>query len=67
MGHTRMGTMATMLLEAVIITEVAAPTALRMILPALSTIVICLTTGVAEVDTAGGDGAYSSKPELPLR
>ncbi len=67
MAHTDMATMDIMVLVAAMITEMAAPTALRMAPTAESTTVTYLDTEMAEADTAGGEGAYSSKPKLSLR
>jgi len=61
MGHTGMVTTIIMVLEAAMVTEVAAPTPPRMIPTAESTTVAYLDTGTAEADTADGDGTNSSQ------
>lgn len=63
MAHTDMATMDIMAM----ITEIAAPTALCMAQTAEATTAARQATGMAEADTADGDGAYSSQLELPLR
>ena len=67
MGHTGMVTITIMVLEAAMITEIVAPTELRMIPTAESTTVAYLATGTAEVDNADGDGVNSSQIILALR
>ena len=67
MGHTGMVTITIMVLEAAMITEIVAPTELRMIPTAESTTVAYLATGTAEVDIADGDGVNSSQIILALR
>ena len=67
MGHTGMVTTIIMVIEAPMITEVAAPTPPRMIPTAESTTVAYLATGAAEADTADGDGINSSQFILALR
>lgn len=67
MGHTGMVTIIIMVLEAAMITEIAAPTELRMIPTAESTTVAFPATGTAEADTADGDGINSSQFILALK
>jgi hypothetical protein len=67
MVQTDMASMDIVLLEAEMITEIAAPTALCMA-PTSEAITATLQgTGIAEANTADGDEAYSSHFDLPLR
>lgn len=67
MAHTDMATMDIMVLEAAMTTEIAAPTTLCMAPTAEATTAARQATGMAEADTADGDGAYPSHLKLPLR